>query len=70
VKIKINPEIFTAHAQPFTPQESAAPERISDMRSLSLIGQKLREEMTTYAGMLRDHSPASRTVQAFRLTSS
>jgi hypothetical protein len=55
VKIKINPEIFTAHAQPFTPQESAAPERISDMRSLSLIGQKLREEMTTYAGMLRDH---------------
>ena len=39
----------------FTPQESAAPERTSDIPGLSLIGQKMRDEITTYAGMLRDH---------------
>ena len=39
----------------FTPQESAAPVKTSAPPGLSLIGQTLREEMTNYAGMLRDH---------------
>ena len=45
----------TEYALWFTPQESAAPEKTSDIPGLSLIGQQMRDEMTVYAGMLRDH---------------
>jgi hypothetical protein len=39
----------------FKPLASAAPAKTSNIPGLSLIGQKMRDEMTAYAGMLRDH---------------
>jgi len=39
----------------FTPQETAPQEKIANIPGLSLIGQQMRDEMTTYASMLRDY---------------
>ena len=39
----------------FKPLASAAPAKTSNIPGLSLIGQEMRDEMTAYAGMLRDY---------------
>ena len=44
----------TEYALWFTPQEPAAPEQTTNIPGMNLIGQAMRDELTAYAGMLRD----------------